>query len=448
MSATKSSIWKWLPLPLTVAAVLILGVAIAVARSSPKKKLQEAQLKDGRVVQVAGVTVGPPHSMHTPGLRNALYHFMPDGIKRQLGPNFSAGFGFQHEGIGLWLMCYDPALAQYAPSPFSKVVIVDDHGCEMESTGSGSTSDGYHQAAVLHVSNFPREKEKLTFRLYGAFGGRNTLGEITVDNPVKAQRADWTPQALPIVAKNGEVSAKLNRIPPANSKDLEILVDGRESTDWSMQDMYFADSLGNAATTGQNLCRQEKAWKLKTRFMRTPYASFGSNEVWKVGSLKLPSAGTSLRMERTNVLGGVALTLRCINGPGAYTFSNGVCTSSAPWTNGMSQAFWVSGTRKQGRHVPITTRASDKVTITVGHDSLYPNRQFTARIWHEGLVVATAEGASSDGASYYYELSWLVAPQDIPPADAELEMDIIIQEGREFEFLVNPKDYQPTETEL
>jgi hypothetical protein len=443
----RTRIRKSLVLIVAVLAIVLLGAIAAITSSRSRPALQEAKLSDGRIVQVAGVTIGPPHSMHTPGLRNALYHFMPAAFKRQLGPSFSAGFGFQHQGIGLWLMCYDPALEQYVPSPFSRAVIVDEHGCEMESTGSGGTSDSFHHASVLHVSNFPRDREKLTFRLYNNFSGTNALGEITIDNPLKAQRADWRPQHLPIVVTNQNVSAKLNRIPPEKSgTDLEIFENGVPSKEWSLENMFFEDTLGNATTTGSNLCQEQNAWKLKIRLMRTPFASFAPNEVWKIGELKLPAAGKSFQMSRSNSVAGVPLILQCINGPGSHVFSNGVCTSSSPWTNGMRETFWVSGMRKQGKQVSLTTRASDDVTIVVTHDSLYPNRQFMMRVHHNDRVVAAARGASSDGVAYYYDLSWLVPPADIPPAYAPLHAEIIVQEGREFEFLVNPKDYQPSQT--
>ena len=429
--------------------MVLLGAIVAVTSSRSRPALQEAKLNDGRIVQVAGVTIGPPHSMHKGGLRNALYRFMPDGFKRHLGPNFSAGFGFQHKGIGLWLMCYDPALEQYVPSPFSKAVIVDEHGCEMESTGNGGASDSFHHASVLHVSNFPRDREKLTFRLYNNFSGTNALGEITIDNPVKAQNADWRPQALPIMVANKNVTAKLNRIPPQKGGiDLEFFENGAPSQEWSLENMSFEDMLGNATTTGSNLCRKQNAWKLKTRLMRTPFASFASNEVWEIGEVKLPSPGKSMQMSLSNSVVGVPLIVQCLNGPGSHVFSNGVCTSSSPWTNGMRETFWVTGTKYRGKHVPLTTRASDDVTIVVTHDSLYPNRQFMMRLRHNDRVVAAARGASSDGVAYYYDLSWLVPPAEIPPANTPLRAEIIVQEGREFEFLVNPKDYRPTQTAL
>ena len=114
----------------------------------------------------------------------------------------------------------------------------------------------------------------------------------------------------------------------------------------------------------------------------------------------------------------------------------------------MRDTFWVNGTRKQGKHVPLTTRASDDVTIVVTHNWLDLNRQFMMRFHHNDRVVAAARGASSDGRNYYYDLSWLVPPAEIPPANAPLHAEIIVQEGREFEFLVNPKDYQPIQTAL
>ena len=86
--------------------------------------------------------------------------------------------------------------------------------------------------------------------------------------------------------------------------------------------------------------------------------------------------------------------------------------------------------------------------LVVEHEPLHPERKFTARFRHEGKLVGTAEGANSDGTNYYYDLSWQVPPEEIPPANAALEMEIIVQRGVEFEFLVDPKDYKVRVTEL
>jgi hypothetical protein len=108
----------------------------------------------------------------------------------------------------------------------------------MESTGNGGTSDSFHHASILHISNFPRDRQKLTFRLYNNFLGTNALGEITIDNPVKAQRADWRPQLLPIIVTNKNVTARLNRIPPQKAgTDLELFENGVPSNEWALDNM-------------------------------------------------------------------------------------------------------------------------------------------------------------------------------------------------------------------
>lgn len=441
MNENRSRMRKWLLIATGLVVGLVLfGLGVALVSGSSRPRMPEVRLSDGRLVQLAAVTTGQTHTVHSPKLRTMMFRFMPDGFRRQMGPSFNSSFGFRHNGIALWLLCYDPVLGKYVTGAFDKLVIVDDHGCELESAESGGTSDGFHHAAVISVANFPRNREKLTFRIVSTFGGTNILGEMTIDNPIKAERANWEPQALPISVTNAGVIARLNRIPAVKAwVDLEIFERGVPSKDWSLQDMYYQDPFGNA---GHKLCRKEKAWKLKTRFVRRPTATFASNEVWRVGTMTVPAAGAVQALSASNTVAGVPMTLRYFLGPGSYTLSNGVCTAAIPWTNGMNTIFSVTGRERRGKYVPITTRASNWPLLVISHESLYPERFFMARFKDGDRVVASAEGVSSDGANYYYELSWQVPPQEIPATNTPLEMEIIVQEGREFEFLVDPRDYQ------
>ena len=39
----------------------------------------------------------------------------------------------------------------------------------------------------------------------------------------------------------------------------------------------------------------------------------------------------------------------------------------------------------------------------------------------------------------FFDLNWLVVPEEIPPINAQLEVEVIIQTGLEFDFLVAPE---------
>jgi hypothetical protein len=449
MSKGRTRYRKWLMIMAVGLLAVILVALVAISSGSSRPQMQEVKLKDGRTVQLAAVTMGQTHTMHTPKLRGILFAMVPDGFKRQLGPNFNASFGFQHEGIALWLMCYDPVLKQYSPGAVDRLVIVDDHGCEMKSDGHGGTSDSLHHATVVNVSNFPRDRETLTFQIFDKFAGTNSLGEITIKNPARRSRAEWTPQKLPGTQTNGSVAVRLNGVSPhsggysdrltGGNLNLEVFEDGKTSTEWTVTEAHYEDPLGNA---GDDLCRQEKAWRLKTLFMREPTATFRSHEVWKVGKVTLPAAGKFQTLTTSNTVSDVPVKLLYLCGPGSFNFSNYVCVAATPWTNGMNNVFGVTSARRFGPFVPLTTRASHQVTLVAAHESLHPKREFMARFFERGRLVATAQGASGNGREYFYELSWLVPPEEIPPTNAVLDMEIIVQKGREFEFLVDPQEIQ------
>jgi hypothetical protein len=415
--------------------IFITGVFVA-GRNRPQ--LPQITLTDGRTVQLVAVTVGPTHSLRSPALRDFFFHFMPPGLKKQMGPTYNSSFGFQYNGIALWLMCYDPALEQYVPGVIDKIVVIDSHGCELESTGSGATSDGIHHASVINLSNFPRDLDRITCQLFAA-NSSNALGQITITNPVKTASVQWSPNPLPVAVTNGDIAVRLDRLPRKNfTAEYAVFKNGRPTKEWSLQQSHFEDAFGNA---GPNLCRKQSAWKFKTRFSRNETASFASNEVWRLPSVQLPAPGACVTLNLSNTIGSNEVIVRHLIGPGSYSFSNGVFLAATAWTNGMNGQFGVTWKKGSGRnYLPVTTRVANETTLLVFPHSLLWPREMFIRAWYEDRLVAVSRSGSGDGSSTYFNFNWLVPTEEIPSANTPLDIEVIMQTGLEFDFLVAPED--------
>ena len=179
--------------------------------------------------------------------------------------------------------------------------------------------------------------------------------------------------------------------------------------------------------------------------MRSPRAEFPPADVWKVGKVTLPLPGKFSTLALSNTVGGIPVTIQSFCGAGSFDFSNGVCFAGTPWTNGMSSLFSVTSVRKAGS---TTTRASPNVTLSIEHEDLSPDRQLMVRFFQNGELIATAEDANSDGRHFYYEPLRVRPGANRAATNMPLEMEIIIQRGVEFEFLVDPKDYDAPVTAL
>jgi hypothetical protein len=424
---------------LIFAALVIAFAVTAWVAGRSRPQLPQVTLSDGRIVQLAALTVGPRHTLMTTPLRNIIFNFAPLGLKKQLGPSYNASFGFQYDGIALWLMCYDPVLDNYVPNAIDKVVVIDSHGCELESTGSGGTSDGIHHATVINLSNFPRDLDQITCHLY-AGGSSNSLGQLTITNPVKTVSLPWTPNPLPITITNGAVAVRIDRISTSriNAPEYVVFENGRPTKQWSIQKYYFEDGFGNA---GPNLCRKQSAWKLKTRFSRNETASFASNELWRLPPIQLPAPGACLTINLTNTIGSNEVIIHHLIGPGSYEFSNGVFIASTPWTNGMGSQFGLTWQKSIGRnYLPVTTRSANETTLLVFPHSLLWPREMLVRAWFEDRLVAASSSGNRDGVMAYFDLNWLVVSEKLPPTNAPLDIEVIMQTGLEFDFLVAPEE--------
>src|SRR6187402_3272405 len=95
------------------ALLLLLVAVVGLMLASKPQKFPSVVLKDGRVIEVLGTTLGSEHKLKESRVRNLVHALAPNSMKKMLGPNFSASFSFGGDGLGLWLMCFDPATGQY-----------------------------------------------------------------------------------------------------------------------------------------------------------------------------------------------------------------------------------------------------------------------------------------------------------------------------------------------
>lgn len=424
MTPPRSRVLNWV---LLCATLLLVLAALAIWMASRRPVPDQITLKDGRIVELLGVTSGSEHSLQKRGPRAFLHRLIPAPLQKAFGPELNSTFGFGYDGVALWLMCYDPAQDAYASSWISKVIVVDEHGCEFESVGQGQTGDGYHDVTILHLPVYPRRQRTFKARLIQTTGGRDIiLGEITVRNPGPTDFPQWTPEPIPVVKSNGPVAVRLFHVEAGKPPSTEFL--GVESRQWATADNRYHDATGNS---GLALCTKETAWKYQPTIFKTEYASFTTNELWALPKIVLPAPGSIQPIHLTNTVFGTKISIAYLAGPGTYTFSNSVCTASAPGASGQLS------TTSDGK-VTTTTFGAANPTLILAHRGFGSNEQLLVRLRHGDQVIAFAKVASGSTGLWFYTLSWALPPDDHPPQDTPLDLDLIVQEGKYLEFLVPP----------
>ena len=416
-------------------AILLVLVALGIWMGSSPSMRHQITLKDGRIVELLGVTSGSEHTLQKRGPGAFLHRLIPAPLKKAFGPDLNSTFGFGHaDGIALWLMCYDPAQDAYATSWINKVIVFDEHGCGFASVGQGHTGDGYHHVTLMHLPAYPRRQPTFKARLIQSTSGQDiVLGEITLRNPGPTEFPQWTPEPIPVTKSNGPVAVRLVKVEAGKLPSTEFIgVEGRER-EWTLSENRYHDATGNS---GLALCTNEKAWKYEATLFRTEYASFTTNELWTLANTVLPAPGSVQPIHLTNSVSGAEISVLYLVGPGTYTFSNSVCIASARVTTGQLNT-------TSGGRATTTTFGAANPTLILAHRHFGSDDQLLVRIRQGDQVVAFAKVASGSPGLWFHTLSWSLPQQDLPPPNTPLDLDLIVQKGKHLEFLVPPPTAGP-----
>src|SRR5678816_1684821 len=109
--------------------LIFLAAVVGLVLASRPKRFPSVVLKDGRVIEVLGTTLGSEHKLKESRVRKLVHALAPNPMKKMLEPNWKASFSCGGDELGLWLMCFDPATGQYTGTGDLKIVALDEHGC-------------------------------------------------------------------------------------------------------------------------------------------------------------------------------------------------------------------------------------------------------------------------------------------------------------------------------
>ena|SRR5688572_11625135 len=165
---------------------------------------------------------------------------------------------------------------------------------------------------------------------------------------------------------------------------------------------------------------------------------FSTNELWPLPAISMPAPGVAVPVQLTNVLSGFPVEVRYVAGPGSYTFSNDVLVSSAPWKPGMSGSLTSSSSNTRQGKVITVSYGSANPFVVISRPELSNTHELAVRLREGDRLIGKAESASSANGIAYFSFSSLVPPREYPDAGTAVAIDVILQEGTPFEFLVNP----------
>lgn len=407
---------------------VLLALAGFLVAKQPAGGKPSRTLADGRVITLEKVSYGLTHQW-AGGLKERVANWLPYRVGRLIGIRGGGGsISFGKPGMVLWVSCYDPAQRKYVAGSWGGVEAVDEHGCVFRSGGWGTTGSGDFVAICLNVANHPRRQKEFKVRLLDQ--NEKAVAEFAVENPGWKATPEWTPDRLPCTKTNGDLTATLIRVSAPAKPEIEIRQNGKPAGDWMVKEVEWEDAGGNESA---KLCRYEPAWKARAALFRKPESEFGAEEVWTLKNLKVLGSGETTPLGLSGQAGGMTLQVIAAGGPGRYETSNGVFVSNTPWKEGMTEGMSTSsGPSANGQeYVTVQRFGSASFFVLLKASGWAAHRRLFLRVRDDQGRVTTSDQFNGGNDSYVYRFQ--VAP------DAKvIDVDFIVQTGRQFDFLVKP----------
>lgn len=412
-------------LALLLVAVVLAGVSLMYLAG---QEISQAnwRARDGTIVRVEQVSYGKTHSFAPePGWRAKLRGVLPVQLRHVLGSGSGGSMGVGSDSLGIWFSFrHSFTGASFHPQGRYWLKSVDEHGCEMRSTGAMSTrAEGLH-LLCLTLDSFPRERKQVKIQLYKE---DELLVQLWAPNPAVTQPRAWPAEAQ-LTSTNQELQITFSGWSSKPAPGFEVKENGLVSTNWFYEDEFFEDRAGNKS---RQLCRYEPLWKVNARFFRKISGTFPEDKIATAARFVLPRSIAFIATNWPVSLGNASYTVIGFGAPGRHDFSNNVHTSSTPIASpgggGLSSSSYSSG-------------GTTISTVNYPADNYFVALQQAASSGKEKLFVRARD---QDGNVYRGEFggmgNWLAFYKfDLPPSAREVTIDLILQRPREVEFFVPP----------
>ena len=423
---------------LVVAVMVMVGLIFAVLSQLKEPPSYAATLSDGTIVRLAKVGVGAMSYDSYPPLKAALAGYVPNRFQSRLGERTRFTFNTQTDELGLLFLFRTPAdqpkrdVTQF----LSRIEFVESTGFVFKVGVSGYSSSG--SVMLINEGPFPRRDPMLHMRLYQKETDR-LLFDLHVPNPgYKPKFDEWTPEPVPatqtvepltVTLKNGPANIPAEYV---RDEDIEITsTDPRWTNTPPKRNFWVTDATGGKAYRLSGLSPFEPAWKLHLRFWRNESAEFSPDEVWRTKLIKLPAALTAERLKLGGVAGGVELSTNYVTSAGEV-HDDGTDLTVTPGSGGNSSS---NGTRN-GK--PYTTVDSLLPFFQLIHSTLDEETELIIVVKDQDGRKLTNDRSGSTthhtGGNSSRRIQFQPAPET-----TEVQLEVIVNRGRTFEFLVAPR---------
>lgn len=477
---------------LTVLLGVFVGLMAAIEPEMPMSTaLQEVMMPDGTILALEAVTWGKLHEYEVE-FPTQGFKFFPSGRTRMIN------HGTSKDQTVLWFSRRDAVTGKALDFDWwSHSTVVDSHGCEIEdrdndarrhahhahgSSGSGGRpfqsisahSHGERYTSIVVTSELPafrHEGDSFAVRLYDLAGTNVGEFQIKDPSPTKGSYPVWKPEVLPVTKTTSELAVTLTSLAGELNEsqtsrnghsyirkrtqlkyEFQVKEDGESTNRWQSRSTTVSDALGNSLNSYDisQLCEEEAAWKLATKFYRIEKReNFDESELWTVKDLELPAANKTQYIRKKETCQGVEFELIAAGGGGKKATYSGVVPKNS------------------GGYGHSTSIGDTTVAVNVESDHRKPgNLSIECKLPHIVLswsgqttsnLIAKIDATDGQGRPIELNGPYPGYGVDRPnvyifsrPQNSEVKDPIekvsftwSVQEAREFEFLVKPPKAAP-----
>ena len=413
----------------------------------------EVTLSDGTIVRFEKVFVGTTSYDSYSRVKAFLAGYVPNRFQSRLGERIKTSFGVNPDQLGvLFSIWTKEGKRKQNSNPFlSRIEFVESTGFVFNSSVGGYNSS--HNLMRIADVPFPRRDPMLHVRLY-ELGTDRLLFDLTVPNPgYQPHVTEWSPEAIPITKVAEPVTVMLKHNPEKfkqkylADEDLEITsTDPRWLRTRPKRHFWLSDATGNKTYVFPGLSPFEPAWKLNVRLWRSSDAEFSAEEFWKTEFYPLPSPTKAEKLSLKKTVLGVEIDIPIL-APAGKVSDDGTTLNVEQTTHtgaGISME-WGSG----GAMGLFQRIHSGLPFIPVKYSTIDEETELILTIRDQNGTRLSLD----NGGTYGMNSSSMRIVQFAPkPESTEVQLEVIVNKGRTFEFLVTPpkpakdNDLQPTKS--
>ena len=303
--------------------------------------LQEVRLSDGSILSLEAVTFGTRH-------RRDLGRWRGNGLVAEAET--------PEDRVVVWMSRHEPRTGRALDFDWwSRCEAVDPHGCRIPDDDAVGRHYWQESGGVAETARRPlisldrKSTEQIavhcTLRKFRTAGARfrlrvfdssgSAVAEFDAPYPDPANHPEWSPEPLPVVRREGDLSLSLTGLtasratgcPGVETWRLEptykLSVRGRPTEDWAAVRLAtFSDPLGNVCAQDQcDLCPFEPAWTMRA-VVRPDPARHTRSDVLEVAGLAVPEKGTTNPIGRGSTLHGIPVELASTGGGGNVSYTD------------------------------------------------------------------------------------------------------------------------------